>query len=86
MSTINNQVGQLDEASKKEINAFIDSENSKQKIQSSIHQFTNTCFKKCVTSVGSPDLSNQEETCLANCVNSFLDTNIRIVRGLQNVQ
>ncbi|CAI1524794.1 hypothetical protein SEUBUCD646_0J03260 [Saccharomyces eubayanus] len=76
----------LDDTSKKEIATFLEGENSKQKVQMSIHQFTNTCFKKCVGSVNNPDLSSQEEQCLANCVNRFLDTNIRIVNGLQNTR
>ncbi|EDO16852.1 hypothetical protein Kpol_1024p5, partial [Vanderwaltozyma polyspora DSM 70294] len=29
---------------------------------------------------------SQEEQCLSNCVNRFLDVNIRIVKGLQNIQ
>ncbi|EJS43098.1 tim8p [Saccharomyces arboricola H-6] len=74
----------LDDTSKKEIATFLEGENSKQKVQMSIHQFTNICFKKCVDSVNNPDLSSQEEHCLSNCVNRFLDTNIRIVNGLQN--
>lgn len=76
----------LDDKSKKEIATFLEAENSKQKVQLSIHQFTNTCFKQCVTSVNSGDLSSQEEQCLNNCVNRFLDTNIRIVKGLQSIQ
>lgn len=76
----------LDDSSKKEISTFLEVENSKQKVQMSIHQFTNTCFKQCITSVNGPDLGSQEEQCLANCVNRFLDTNIRIVKGLQSIQ
>lgn len=76
----------LDESSKKEIATFLEAENSKQKVQLSIHQFTNTCFKQCVTSVSNAELSSQEEQCLNNCVNRFLDTNIRIVKSLQSIQ
>ncbi|CEP24470.1 TIM8 [Cyberlindnera jadinii] len=76
----------LDESSKQEILSFIEAENSKTKVQTSIHSFTDRCFKKCVESVGNGQLSNQEETCLANCVNRFLDTNIKIVQGLQAAQ
>ncbi|AGO10381.1 AaceriABL074Cp [[Ashbya] aceris (nom. inval.)] len=76
----------LDESSKKEIMSFLEQENSKQKVQMSIHQFTNLCFKNCIHSVQSADLSAQENQCLKDCVNRFLDTNIRIVKGLQSIQ
>lgn len=76
----------LNDSSKKEIATFLEAENSKQKVQMSIHQFTNTCFKECIQSTNNNDLSSQEEQCLGNCVNRFLDTNIRIVKGLQSLQ
>lgn len=79
-------LGNLDDNSKKEIATFLEAENSKQKVQLSIHQFTNTCFKQCIPSINNADLSAQEEQCLSNCVNRFLDTNIRIVKGLQSIQ
>jgi import inner membrane translocase subunit TIM8 len=82
MSALNQQVLQnLDESSKKEILEFIEAENSKSKVQTSIHQFTDLCFKKCVSNIGNGQLSNQEESCLSNCVNRFLDTNIKVVQG-----
>ncbi|AMD20960.1 HEL321Wp [Eremothecium sinecaudum] len=76
----------LDEASKKELMTFLESENSKQKIQMSIHKFTNICFNQCIDSISDAGLSSQESDCLKNCVNRFLDTNISIVKGLQNLQ
>ncbi|BAO40522.1 Mitochondrial import inner membrane translocase subunit TIM8 [Kluyveromyces marxianus] len=87
MSSISQtDLANLDDGSKKEIMNFLESENSKQKVQMSIHQFTNLCFKNCITNVHNADLSSQEEQCLNNCVNRFLDTNIRIVKGLQSIQ
>ncbi|SCU78851.1 LADA_0A08086g1_1 [Lachancea dasiensis] len=87
MSSITqNDLASLDDGSKKEIMNFLESENSKQKVQMSIHQFTNVCFKQCATNVNNGNLSSQEEGCLKNCVNRFLDTNIRIVKGLQSIQ
>ncbi|SCU92448.1 LAFA_0F10594g1_1 [Lachancea sp. 'fantastica'] len=87
MSSISpNDLANLDDSSKKEIMTFLESENSKQKVQMSIHQFTNICFKQCASNVNNSNLSSQEETCLKNCVNRFLDTNIRIVKGLQGIQ
>ncbi|SMN21990.1 similar to Saccharomyces cerevisiae YJR135W-A TIM8 Mitochondrial intermembrane space protein [Maudiozyma saulgeensis] len=76
----------MNDSSKKEIANFLDAENSKQRVQMQIHDFTNSCFKNCVSSITSPELSTQEEQCLNSCVNRFLDANIRIVQNLQNVQ
>lgn len=84
MSALNQQALQsLDEAGKKDVLAFIEQENSKSKVQTSIHQFTDLCFKKCVASVDNNNgqLSAQEDSCLSNCVNRFLDTNIKVVQG-----
>lgn len=87
MSNLNpGELGDLTDASKKEIAAYLDAENSKQKVRTSINQFTDICFKKCISRVDNGNLSSQEEECLASCVNRFLDTNIRVVRGLQNSQ
>ncbi|CDO92194.1 unnamed protein product [Kluyveromyces dobzhanskii CBS 2104] len=87
MSSISqNDLSNLDDGSKREIMTFLESENSKQKVQMSIHQFTNLCFKNCISNVQNADLSSQEEQCLNSCVNRFLDTNIRIVKGLQSIQ
>ncbi|CCH59781.1 hypothetical protein TBLA_0B09640 [Henningerozyma blattae CBS 6284] len=80
-------LSKLDDATKKDMSNFIEIENSKQKMQMSIHQFTNTCFKQCITHVGNDGtLSSQEDLCLRNCLNRFLDTNIQIVKGLQNMK
>lgn len=85
MSSINaDEIAKLDDKSKKEMLGFIEGENSKQKIQMSVHKFTKICFPKCVTNVETNQLSSNEQECLANCVNRFLDTNIRIINGLQS--
>lgn len=86
MSLNQQDLAKLDDASRTEILQFIESENSKTKVQTSIHQFTNLCFKNCITSVNNGQLSPQEESCLSNCVNRFLDTNIKVVQSLQQQQ
>lgn len=75
----------LDDGSRKEILEFIESENSKSKVQMSIHNFTDMCFKKCNENrpITSNALDKTEEQCLSNCLNRFLDTNIRVVQALQ---
>lgn len=88
MSTLDAlQIAQLDDNSKKELMEYINSENSKAKVQTSIHTFTDMCFKKCVTSpISTGQLIGNEETCLNNCLNRFLDVNIKVVEQLQNAQ
>lgn len=75
----------LDDSSRKDILQFIESENSKSKVQMSIHNFTDMCFKKCNEDVPitSNTLAANEEKCLTNCLNRFLDTNIKVVQTLQ---
>ena len=78
----------LDEVSRKDIMSFIESENSKSKVQMSIHNFTDMCFKKCNAGkpISSGTLDSNEEQCLSNCLNRFLDTNIKVVLALQGAQ
>ncbi|RKP30346.1 mitochondrial import inner membrane translocase subunit TIM8 [Metschnikowia bicuspidata] len=75
----------LNDASRKDILQFIESENSKSKVQMSIHNFTDMCFKKCNENrpITSNTLTPSEEKCLQNCLNRFLDTNIKVVQTLQ---
>lgn len=78
----------LNESSRLEILKFVESENSKSKVQMSIHNFTDICFKKCNNNkpITSGQLDNLEEQCLTNCVNRFLDINIKVVKLLQGQQ
>jgi len=54
-------------------------ENQKHKFQSQIHAFTDMCWEKCVDKPGSK-LDGKTETCIVNCVERFLDTNIFIAK------
>lgn len=86
MSSISQSALQnLDESSRKDILKFIESENSKSKVQMSIHNFTDMCFKKCNANkqILSNGLDQSEEQCLTNCLNRYLDTNIKVVEALQ---
>ncbi|KNE60135.1 hypothetical protein AMAG_05558 [Allomyces macrogynus ATCC 38327] len=75
----------LDPASQAELQKFLEQENSKARIQSQIHTFTQLCWDKCISSIGNR-LSNNEEACLTNCVERFLDTSIYIVKRLESQQ
>ncbi|KAI0235245.1 Mitochondrial import inner membrane translocase subunit tim8, partial [Massospora cicadina] len=72
----------LDDQSREELTKFIENEQSKARIQQSVHTLTDLCWDKCVTKIGNR-LDSSEENCLKNCVGRFLDTSIFIVNKLQ---
>ncbi|QPG77375.1 hypothetical protein FOA43_004788 [Brettanomyces nanus] len=80
------QIQQLDDDSKKEVANFIQQQTSKAKIQNSVTNFTDMCFKKCINDVKGGNLDNEEQACMSNCLNRFLDANIKIVEMLQSLQ
>lgn len=69
----------LSETDQKELQGFLETEQAKARVQSSVHQFTDMCWDKCVTSIGSR--LGKEATCLSNCVERFLDSSLYIVRS-----
>nr|KIR45457.1 mitochondrial import inner membrane translocase subunit TIM8 [Cryptococcus bacillisporus CA1280] len=73
----------LDEASKKELESFLEQEQAKAKLQASIHELTNTCWNTCITGSISSKFSKSEAQCLENCVDRFLDSSLYIVRQIE---
>ncbi|WVO15483.1 mitochondrial import inner membrane translocase subunit TIM8 [Cryptococcus depauperatus] len=73
----------LDEASKRELETFLEQEQSKAKLQASIHELTNTCWNTCVTGGISSKFSKSEAACLENCVDRFLDSSLYIVKQIE---
>ena len=71
------------------------------KVQSSVHQLTGICWKKCVVRpassnhdrlslqsrcvTGTPgkNFSSSEQSCLANCVDRFLDSSLFLVKEIE---
>lgn len=76
-------LAQLDDNQRKEMTHWVEQEVSKAKVRSSVHTFTDFCFPKCVTSISSPGLSAGETSCLQNCLGRFLDTNVSVVKMIQ---
>ncbi|KAI8866629.1 hypothetical protein GQ42DRAFT_165373 [Ramicandelaber brevisporus] len=77
-------IGQLDDQTQRELAKFLEAENAKARLQQTIHTFTDMCWDKCITgSVRSASLDRTESSCLANCVERFLDTSVAIVRRLE---
>lgn len=51
------------------------------------HVLTDICWKKCVSgSAKSGTLDRGEQTCLANCVDRFLDVNFLTLKHLSNMR
>ncbi|EXJ83830.1 hypothetical protein A1O1_07457 [Capronia coronata CBS 617.96] len=62
---------------------FVQIQIKRAEIQKNIHEMTEMCFKKCVTSsISTGKLAPKEETCMSNCVERFLDTNTVILKHL----
>ncbi|KAL7746350.1 Mitochondrial import inner membrane translocase subunit tim8 [Sorochytrium milnesiophthora] len=72
----------LDPAMQAELQKFLEAENTKARVHTQIHTFTDMCWDKCISKVNNR-MSNGEETCLTNCVERFLDTSIYIVKRLE---
>lgn len=56
---------------------------SKARMSAQIQSFTIQCWDKCVTGTPSTRFSRSEETCLANCVERFLDTSLFMVKQIE---
>ena len=52
-----------------------------------IHELTEICFKKCITgSISSGKLAGKEESCMANCVDRFMDSNLAVLAHLEKLR
>ncbi|KAJ4420999.1 Mitochondrial import inner membrane translocase subunit tim8 [Gnomoniopsis sp. IMI 355080] len=69
---------------KQELQQFITNEQQKARIQQRTHDLTQTCWNKCVPgTIKNNTLDNGEQTCLANCVDRFMDLSTLAVKHLQ---
>ncbi|KAN0060371.1 Mitochondrial import inner membrane translocase subunit tim8 [Thecaphora frezii] len=66
-----------------ELQTFLDAEQAKARVQSSIHTFTDRCWDQCIKSSIGTSFGRGEEACLSNCVERFLDTSLFIVKKLE---
>ncbi|KAJ9106249.1 Mitochondrial import inner membrane translocase subunit tim8 [Naganishia friedmannii] len=73
----------FDEATQKELGQFLEQEQSKAKMQASIHELTDKCWNTCITGSLSGKFSRPEASCLENCVDRFLDTSLFIVKQIE---
>jgi Tim10/DDP family zinc finger. len=51
------------------------------------HELTAICWKKCITStIKSGQLDKNEQICLSNCVDRFMDANLATIKHLRNMR
>jgi len=62
----------LSDADQKELNSFLDAEQAKARVQSSVHTFTERCWDQCITSSIGSRFGRGEEACLSNCVERYV--------------
>jgi mitochondrial import inner membrane translocase subunit TIM8 len=62
---------------------FVEAETQRQRFQQLIHTLTSDCWDTCVTGAPGQNLDRRTETCLANCVERFIDTSNYIVNRLE---
>ncbi|KAI8823383.1 mitochondrial import inner membrane translocase subunit TIM8 [Fimicolochytrium jonesii] len=71
----------LDEKSKAELMTFVENEQRRANFQATVHQYTDTCWDKCITKVKATT-DKSDEVCLTNCVDRFLDSTILLLNSL----
>ncbi|KAI8995480.1 Tim10/DDP family zinc finger-domain-containing protein [Trametes punicea] len=72
----------LDAASRKELEQFIETQQAQSRVQTQVQMLTSMCWDKCVGSISS-SFSRSEHSCLANCVDRFLDTSVFLVKKVE---
>jgi len=66
---------------------FLESESKKTLVQKNIHELTEICFKKCITgSISGGKLAGKEESCMSNCVDRFMDSNLAVLKHLDTLR
>jgi len=81
------ELSRLSPGDQQQLQVFVQSEVQKATIQKTVHELTETCFKKCIVgSISSGKLAGKEETCMANCVDRFMDSNLALLKHLDRLR
>uniref|UniRef100_A0A0L8G8J8 Mitochondrial import inner membrane translocase subunit n=1 Tax=Octopus bimaculoides TaxID=37653 RepID=A0A0L8G8J8_OCTBM len=67
------------------VQQFLEIESQKQKFQQLVHTLNEQCWDICVDKTGQK-LDSRTESCIANCVERFIDTTNFVVNRLESVQ
>lgn len=71
----------------KELQQFLSNEGQKTQVQKTVHDLSETCFKKCITSsITTGKLASREESCMTNCVERFMDSNLAVLKHLETLR
>jgi len=71
----------------KELQQFLANEGQKTQVQKTVHDLSETCFKKCITSsITTGKLASREESCMTNCVEGFMDSNLAVLKHLETLR
>ncbi|XP_023346758.1 mitochondrial import inner membrane translocase subunit Tim8 A-like [Eurytemora carolleeae] len=62
---------------------FIQQETEKQRFQTVLHEITEKCWDTCFDMKPSTRVESKTETCLKNCVERFIDTNVLITQRIE---
>ncbi|KAK8115075.1 uncharacterized protein PG998_000373 [Apiospora kogelbergensis] len=77
----------LNDKDKAELRSFLNNESQKARVQSTVHSLTDMCFTKCITgNIKQGKLDKNEEGCMANCAERFLDISGLTMKHLQNLR
>ncbi|EHY56837.1 Mitochondrial import inner membrane translocase subunit tim8 [Exophiala dermatitidis] len=80
-------IARLTPAEQSQLQTFVQVQMQRAQIQKNIHEMTEMCFKKCITgSISGGKLAPKEETCMSNCVERFMDTNVTILKHLDAIR
>ncbi|EIW86485.1 hypothetical protein CONPUDRAFT_45798 [Coniophora puteana RWD-64-598 SS2] len=74
----------FDEPTRKELQTFIEREQAQSRYNSTVQNMTSMCWDKCVTGTPGNSFSRGEASCLANCVDRFLDASIFMTKTIQD--
>ena len=67
-----------------ELASFVEQMEQSQRLQKVAEKLTNDCWDLCVSSPGVSKFDYKTESCLANCVERFLDTSMFVANSMAN--
>jgi mitochondrial import inner membrane translocase subunit TIM8 len=67
-----------------ELQHFIESQEQMVRLEKQIHKLTDECWDKCVSNPNVNRLDSKTESCLANCVERFIDASTYIVQNFSS--
>ncbi|MED6161169.1 hypothetical protein PIB30_058180 [Stylosanthes scabra] len=76
----------LSELNTPEMQRFYSEEQQKAVVTEMVAKVTNECWDKCISGTPGNKFSSGEASCLSNCAQRFVETNMLIWKKLQSMQ